>query len=42
VYATLRRYEGIDKLRFDETTRKVGERLAPPSARTASQPRRSP
>jgi hypothetical protein len=29
MYATVRRYEGIDKLRSDEVTRKVGESLAP-------------
>jgi hypothetical protein len=42
MYATLRRYEGIDKVRCDEVTRRVGERLAPPPPRTASQSRPSP
>jgi hypothetical protein len=42
MYATLRRYEGIDNVRCDEVTRRVGERLAPPPPRTASQSWRSP
>jgi len=29
MYATLRRYEGIDKDRVDEVTKKFGERLGP-------------
>jgi hypothetical protein len=29
MYATVRRYEGIDKDRVDEVTKKVGESLAP-------------
>jgi hypothetical protein len=29
MYATLRRYEGIDKNRTDEVTKKVGESLMP-------------
>jgi len=29
VYATVRRYEGIDKARSEEVTRKVGESLLP-------------
>jgi hypothetical protein len=29
MYATVRRYEGIDKVRSEEVTRKVGESLLP-------------
>jgi hypothetical protein len=29
MYATVRRYEGIDKMRAEEVTRKVGESLSP-------------
>jgi hypothetical protein len=29
VYATVRRYEGIDKVRSEEVTRKVGDSLLP-------------
>jgi hypothetical protein len=29
MYATVRRYEGIDKMRADEVTRKAGESLLP-------------
>jgi hypothetical protein len=29
MYATIRRYEGVDKARTDELTRKVGESLLP-------------
>ena len=29
MYATVRRYEGIDKARTDELTKKVGESLMP-------------
>jgi hypothetical protein len=29
MYATVRRYEGIDKVRSEEVTRKVGESLVP-------------
>jgi hypothetical protein len=29
MYATLRRYEGIDKVRSEEITRKVGDSLLP-------------
>jgi hypothetical protein len=42
MYATLRRYEGIDKVHCDEVTRRVGERLAPPPPRTTSRSWRSP
>jgi hypothetical protein len=33
MYATVRRYEGIDKARSGEITRKVGESLAPSLSR---------
>ena len=29
MYATVRRYEGIDKVRSEEVTRKVGDSLLP-------------
>ena len=29
MYATVRRYEGIDKVRSEEITRKVGDSLLP-------------
>jgi hypothetical protein len=33
MYATVRRYEGIDKVRSEEITRKVGESLVPSLSR---------
>jgi hypothetical protein len=33
MYATMRRYEGVDKMRSEEVTRKVGDSLVPSVSR---------